>query len=59
MSILKFSGGEEFDTSGPLRLELREDGYYVLGNNVMVPVNGREEGNRLIETLLSNMVKTK
>jgi hypothetical protein len=59
MSVLKFNDGEEFDTSGLLHLELRADGWYVLGNNIMVPVNGQEEGNRLIETLLSNMVKTK
>jgi hypothetical protein len=59
MSILKFSDGEEFDTSGPLRTEERADGWYVLGNNIMVPVAGREEGNRLIETLDKRMITTK
>ena len=44
MSKLKFSDGEEFDLSGPLRVELRYDGYYVLGENMMMAVNTLEEG---------------
>lgn len=44
MSKLKFSDGEEFDLSGPLRVELRADGYYVLGENMMMAVNTLEEG---------------
>ena len=44
MSILKFSDGEEFDLSGPLRVELRVDGYYVLGENMMMAVNTLKEG---------------
>jgi hypothetical protein len=44
MSKLKFSDGEEFDLSGPLRVELRYDGYYVLGENMMMAVNTLEQG---------------
>ena len=51
MSKLKFSDGEEFDLSGPLRTEERSDGWYVLGNNKMIPVSSQSEGLKLIETL--------
>ena len=51
MSKLKFSDGEEFDLSGPLRTEERIDGWYVLGNNKMIPVSSQSEGLKLIETL--------
>ena len=51
MSILKFSDGEEFDLSGELRVEERSDGWYVLGNNRMIPVSSQSEGLKLIETL--------
>jgi hypothetical protein len=44
MSKLKFSDGEEFDLSGPLRVELRADGFYVLGENMMMAVNTLKEG---------------
>ena len=43
--------GEEFDLSGPLRTEERIDGWYVLGNNKMIPVSSQSEGLKLIETL--------
>jgi hypothetical protein len=49
--MLKFTDGEEFDLSGPLRVEERYDGWYVLGNNMMIPVDGQDEGLKLIETL--------
>ena len=51
MSKLKFSDGEEFDLSGPLRTEERSDGWYVLGENKMIPVSSQSEGLKLIETL--------
>lgn len=44
MSLLKFSDGEEFDLSGPLRVVLRADGFYVLGENMMMAVNTLKEG---------------
>lgn len=48
MSKLKFSDGEEFDLSGPLRVEQRYDGWYVLGNNRMIPVKNEQEGLKII-----------
>jgi len=51
MSKLTFTDGETFDLSGPLRLEERFDGWYVLGNNKMIPVGSQDEGNKLITQL--------
>jgi hypothetical protein len=51
MSILRFSDGEQFDTSGPIRKEERYDGWYVLGDGTMIPVRDEEEANRVIERL--------
>lgn len=48
MSKLKFSDGEEFDLSGELRVELRSDGYYVLGQGMMMAVDTFEEGQKYI-----------
>ena len=48
MSMLKFSDGMEFDLSGPLRVELRSDGWYVLGQNMMMAVDTFEEGQEYI-----------
>ena len=48
MSQLKFSDGETFDLSGPLRVELISDGYYVLGQGMMMAVNTFEEGQEYI-----------
>jgi len=49
MSKLTFTDGEIFDLSGPLRLEKRADGWYVLGENRMMAVNDVNEGNKYIE----------
>ena len=51
MSQLKFSDGEAFNTSGPLRKEKRSDGWYVIGGGMLIPVNSEEEADRLIGTL--------
>lgn len=48
MSTLKFDDGEEFDVTGPYRLEERYDGWYVVGNNVLHPVKDEQEGLRYI-----------
>jgi hypothetical protein len=45
---LKFSDGMEFDTSGPLRIESRSDGLYVVGNDQLIPVSSREEAEEII-----------
>jgi hypothetical protein len=48
MSKLKFSDGMEFDLSGPLRVELRSDGYYVVGNGMLMAVDSKEQGEKFI-----------
>ena len=50
---LRFSDGEEFDVTGPLRLEKRYDGWYVLGNNRMIPVRDEHHGLEIIKSLQS------
>ena len=46
--MIEFSDGMNFDTSGPLRVVRKSDGYYVVGRNMLVPVNDREEGLEII-----------
>jgi hypothetical protein len=57
MSKLKFSDGEEFNLSGELRVELRKDGWYVLGNGMMMGVNSYYEGKEMIDRLKNNKNK--
>jgi hypothetical protein len=49
MSRLRFSDGEEFDTSGPIRKEERYDGWYVLGDGKLIPVRDEEEADQVVE----------
>lgn len=51
MSILKFTDGEVFDTSGPLRKEERYDGWYVLGEGKLIPVKDEKEADKVIDEL--------
>ena len=51
MCKLRFSDGEEFDTSGPLRKEERYDGWYVIGQGKLIPVKDENEADKLINTL--------
>lgn len=53
-SILKFTDGEEFNTSGPLRTEERKDGWYVIGQGHLIPVNSEEEGKEIIKSMKVN-----
>lgn len=46
---LKFSDGMEFDTSGELHTEERSDGWYVVGQGMLIPVESREEGEEWIK----------
>jgi hypothetical protein len=57
MSKLTFTDGQTFDLSGPLRLEERYDGWYVLGNNKMVPVSSQDEGIRLIDEEIAKVIQ--
>ena len=51
MATLRFNDGMSFDTSGPLRLSLRHDGMYVVGEGMLVPVRDEAEGRQLIENI--------
>jgi len=57
MSKLTFTDGESFDLSGPLRLEERYDGWYVLGNNRMIPVSSQDAGIRLIDEEIAKVIQ--
>lgn len=48
MTTLKFSDGEVFDLSGPFRKEYRIDGWYVIGENMLIPVKNEQEANEYI-----------
>ena len=51
MSKLKFNDGEEFDLSGELRAEERYDGWYVLGENRMIPVSDEADAQSTIDKI--------
>jgi hypothetical protein len=51
MSTLKFTDGEEFDLTGELRAEERYDGWYVLGENRMIPVNDEADALNTIDKI--------
>ena len=57
MSKLTFTDGESFDLSGPLRLEERYDGWYVLGNNRMIPVASQDAGRKLIDEEIAKVIQ--
>jgi len=48
--MLRFTDGETFDTSGPLRKEERYDGWYVLGQGMLIPVKDEEEADKFINS---------
>lgn len=52
MSKLRFSDGEEFVTSGPLRKEERYDGWYVIGQGYLIPVESEEAADEMIVKLM-------
>lgn len=45
---MQFSDGIRIETSGPLRMIELHDGWYVVGQGMLIPVSNREEGNRII-----------
>ncbi len=49
--MLRFNDGVQFNTDGELRVEKRHDGYYVVGQGMLIAVNDREEGHELIERM--------
>ena len=53
MSTLEFSDGVKFNMQGPLRLERRRDGWYVVGQGMLIPVSDRVEGAEVIADMTS------
>lgn len=53
---MRFSDGMEFDTSGPLRITRRRDGYYVVGNGMLIPVADRDEATDFIRRFTKEVV---
>mgnify|MGYP001193621006 CR=1 FL=1 len=54
---MHFNDGMSFDLKGPLRIERRSDGYYVVGEGILCPVDGVEDGEALIEQIKNNKLK--
>jgi hypothetical protein len=48
---LRFDDGMEIDTDGELRVVHRSDGWYVVGQGILVAVDDAEDGERLIARL--------
>jgi hypothetical protein len=46
---LRFDDGMEFDTDGELRVVHRSDGWYVVGQGILVAVDDPQDGARLVE----------
>jgi len=52
MTKLKFTDGEEFDTSGPIRKEERYDGWYVIGQGYLIPVASEKDADERISKMM-------
>jgi hypothetical protein len=48
---LKFTDGVEIDTTGELRIIKLADGFYIVGQGFLCPVDTREEGELLTKKL--------
>lgn len=51
MAILKFTDEENFDTSGKIRKEIRKDGWYVIGNGMLIPVKDEKAADEMVKKL--------
>ena len=51
MWIAKLSSGIEIDVSGRLRVLEIENGFYVVGQEMLIPVKSREEGREEIRKI--------
>ena len=51
MWIAKLTNGVEIDVSGGLRVLEIENGFYVVGQEMLIPVNSREEGREEIRKI--------
>lgn len=48
---LRFTDGMEFNVGGQLRTERRRDGWYVVGNGMLIPVDSAADGEDLIRRM--------
>ena len=46
---IRFSDDVVIDTGGPIRIEKRLDGIYVVGDGLMVAVDSFDEGEKIIK----------
>lgn len=46
---LRFSDGVDFDTSGELRAEKRHDGWYIVGEGKLFPMDSEEEAYQFLK----------
>jgi hypothetical protein len=61
MTKLRFSDGMEFEMSGPPRAVKRSDGWYVVGDGFLIPVDSYAEATKLVagkELLAAGKVET-
>ena len=54
MWLTRLPNGVEIDVSGSLRVLEIENGFYVVGQEMLVPVNGWEEGRDEIRKIREN-----
>ena len=54
---LTFNDGISFETFGPLRIETRFDGMYVVGQGMLIPVKDTKEANKVIKELRQEIKK--
>jgi DNA-binding PadR family transcriptional regulator len=53
LDMIEFSDGSKAETTGELRIEEGANGWYVLGDGIILPAMDREEAEFLLETILS------
>ena len=54
MSILRFSDGITIDRSGDLRAKKLKDGWYVVGEGMLIPVLDLKDAEETIKSLKQN-----
>ena len=48
---LKFNDGEQFNTDGKLRISKRYDGFYIVGEGMLIPANDRKEAKEILKEM--------
>ena len=48
--MIRFSDGVVFNTSGPLRIERKRDGLYLVGEGMLIPVESEAETREIMRT---------